>query len=257
LKDAALAPAIMWSDHFQPFFLLLIQDFLEDAQLEVCQANCDDSNRLTGPTRMTGTRQHPWKAAAFPSNNSGFCKLGCQIFYADVPKNTTCKRLCGYFYRYKVTAQYSDLAEEARLECEDGCDIALQVCQAGYFCNTGIMLPCPPGTYREAVKGTSILQLETAKECTACPYGRYSSTQRGKNADDCSKCLIGTYANVTGSILQSDCKRCPAGKNAEEEGMRLCKCITSDSCDLIVEDLEYFANGVDYYRETVPFIGRW
>ncbi|RYY86822.1 hypothetical protein EON63_05110 [archaeon] len=30
--------------------------------------------------------------------------------------------------RYKITADYSDLAEEARLECEDGCDIALQVC---------------------------------------------------------------------------------------------------------------------------------
>eukprot|EP01031_Cornospumella_fuschlensis_P024188 gene24188-29257_t len=212
-------------------------------QLELCQANCQSPDRLTGPTRMTDTRPHPWKVAPFPASTSGFCQLGCQIFYVNVPKNTTCKRLCGYFYRYQITAEYSDLAEEARLECEDGCDIALQVCQAGYYCSTGVMLPCPPGT--------------EAEECTPCPYGRYRSTQKGKSADDCNKCPIGTYANVTGSVQQADCQRCPAGQNAEEEGMRLCKCITEDSCDLQVAGRDYYSNGVDFQRETIPYIGRW
>lgn len=239
------------------FLTVLWRDGFVGAQLEVCQQNCASSDRLTGPTRMTNTHPHPWKQAPFPSKNEGFCKLGCQIFYVETPKSTTCKRLCSYFYRYRITAGYSDLAEEARLECEDGCDIALQVCQAGYYCSEGLMQPCPPGKYREAVKGTSIVELDAAQECTECPYGRYRSTQKGKSADDCTKCPVGTYANVTGSTKQADCKRCPAGQNAEEEGMRLCKCITGDSCGMVVEDREYFSNGIDYYRETVPFVGRW
>jgi hypothetical protein len=46
-------------------------------------------------------------------------------------------RLCNYFYRYRLTNVYNDLAEEAKLECQDGCEIALQICQAGYYCNDG------------------------------------------------------------------------------------------------------------------------
>jgi hypothetical protein len=62
---------------------------------------------------------------------------------------------------------------------ELGCEIALQVCEAGYYCNAGEMLPCPPvshqlsivdyrneeyfklkGKYREAVTDVSILALD-------------------------------------------------------------------------------------------------
>jgi len=250
----------MWAilSAFVLFFSILhIQEWRVSGQLSVCQANCVSSDRLTGSTRMPDTLTHPWKVASFPASNGGFCKLGCQIFYTEVPKNTTCKRLCGYFYRYKITDNYNDLAEEAKLECQNGCDIALQICQAGYYCNTGIMLPCQPGTYREAVTDVSIVALKEAATCTPCPYGRYRSTQKGKSPDDCTKCPIGTYANVTGSITESDCQRCPAGQNAEEPGMRLCKCITEGSCDLTVNGDTFYKNGVDYYRETVPFIGRW
>ena len=67
-------------------------------QLQACQANCVSSNRLTGPTRMTNTLSHPWKVAQFPLKNSRFCKLGCQFFYPNFPRNTTCKRICGYYY---------------------------------------------------------------------------------------------------------------------------------------------------------------
>lgn len=239
---------IMWVENIE---------WRASGQLDLCQTNCQSSDRLTGATRMTDTLTHPWLVAEFPSKTVGFCKLGCQIFYTEVPKNTTCKRLCSYFYRYKVTNNYNDLIEEAKLECQNGCDIALQVCQAGYYCNTGIMLPCPPGTFRESVTDVSIRALKEATACTPCPYGRYRSTQKGKSPDDCEKCPIGTYANVTGSITQSDCQRCPAGQNAEEPGMRLCKCITGNSCDFQIDGEDYFKDKVDYYRETEPFIGRW
>jgi hypothetical protein len=62
----------------------------------------------------------------------------------------------------------------------------------------GIMLPCPVGTYREAVTNVSVIALEQAAQCTDCPYGRYRPLNKGKSADDCSKCPLGTYANVTG-----------------------------------------------------------
>jgi hypothetical protein len=227
------------------------------AQVELCQANCVSSDRLVGPDQPTEPKTHPWASAPFPSSNGGFCKLGCQIFYMEVPKNTTCKRMCGYFYRYEVTVGYSHLIEEARLECENGCDIAVQVCQAGYYCNSGLMLPCEPGTYREAVVNVSNVALEAAGKCTPCPYGRYRSADKGKSANDCSLCPVGTYANVTGSKREADCSRCPAGMNAEEPGMRLCKCITPGSCELELNGETFFKNGEDFYRETVPFVGRW
>jgi hypothetical protein len=119
------------------------------------------------------------------------------------------------------------------------------------------MLPCGPGTYREAVSNVSVSSLEQAKACTPCPYGRYRSLDKGKSADDCSLCPVGTYANVTGSTRESDCQRCPAGMNAEEPGMRLCKCITPESCGMVEDKKVYYKNKIDYYRETVPFIGRW
>jgi len=66
-------------------------------------------------------------------------------------------------------------------------------------------------------------------------------------------------------VLVSDCKRCPAGKTSEEEGMEECKCINADSCNLpIVVQVDqsrtvynYYADGVDFARETLPYIGRW
>lgn len=230
---------------------------LTRSQLTLCQSNCQTADRLTGSTRMPNTLDHPFATARFPSTNSGFCQLGCTIFYNEVPRNTTCKRLCGYFYRIKTTAGYSDLATEALLECQDGCDIGLQVCQAGYYCNHGEMLPCPAGTFREPVANVSIRALNEAKKCTPCPNGRYRSTIRGASADDCSLCPIGYYVNATGSTSVNDCVRAPAGQNAQNTGMRLPNCITPDSCNVTINDIEYFSNGVDYYRETVPYIGRW
>jgi hypothetical protein len=85
----------------------------------------------------------------------------------------------------------------------------------------------------------------------------------GKGPEECSKCPIGKYIDVEGSVDVADCKRCPAGKNAEEAGMPACKCITKDSCDMEVNGITYFNSvqnprgEIDYYREGVPYIGRF
>jgi len=158
---------------------------------------------------MIETKPHPWKLANFPTKQDGFCKLGCQFFFAERPNNVTCKNSCDYQYRTKTSVGYSDIIEEARLECRDGCDIALQVCQAGYSCGSGSMVACPPGTYREGIQNVSILALDTVTECLLCPTGRYRSIDKGKEPLSCSACPIGKYADKLGGITVSDCLRCP------------------------------------------------
>ena len=64
-----------------------------------------------GPTHPPNTRPHPWTIAPFPSTFDGFCKLGCQLFFAEQPTRATCKKSCDYSYRYKTTVQYSDMIE--------------------------------------------------------------------------------------------------------------------------------------------------
>lgn len=230
-------------------------------QVGICADNCGSFDRLTGSFRMTETKPHPWSIAEFPTDKFGFCQMGCQFFFSEFPVIKTCKRMCDFVYRYQTTVQYSDLAEIAIQECRDGCDIAVQVCQPGFYCIGGVMIPCPPGRFRETVKDLSIESLNAATICTECAPGRYRPQTKGKRPEDCAKCPIGKYAGVTGSVLVSDCVRCPAGKTAEIEGMSECKCITPESCDLVIEqqgvDVHFYRDGVDFTRESLPFIGRW
>jgi len=227
----------------------------------LCQANCNSDDRLFGPIKPPDTRTHPWKVAQFPSTTTAFCKLGCQYFFSYYSNNNTCINQCKYQYRYQATTGYSDSAELAKLECLDGCNIALSICQAGYYCVNGNMTVCPAGKYRESVSDLSLITLEKVHTCINCPYGRYRALDKGRSANDCSKCPVGKYANVTGSVKESDCQRCPAGKFADEEGSRYCKCITTESCDMVVDiggkEETFYKDGVDYYRESVPYIGRW
>ncbi len=128
-------------DHLPPLLavvLLLLVAVAVYGSLEICQANCISADRLVGPTKMRQTRDYPYDVAAFPSSSSAFCKLGCQMFFSEVPNNFTCKNSCEYAYRYQITTGYSDVANEAILECKDGCDIALLVCQQGFYCTSGL-----------------------------------------------------------------------------------------------------------------------
>lgn len=243
------------------FILILLYHYIIDVSSTAlrCQSNCEGTTNITrwvGPTKPANTRQHPWIPAEFPTKFSGFCKLGCQLFFSEDPYNVTCKRSCDYSYRYEVTVQYSDYIEISRLECRDGCDIGLLVCQTGYYCTGGKMLPCPPGRFRESDMGA-----DEVRSCIDCPIGRYRERDKGTSADTCELCPIGKYNDLTGADSINFCKRCPAGMTAEERGMGQCKCITPDSCDLTVNvngnDTTYYSNNIDYFRETVPYIGRW
>ena len=200
-------------------------------QVTVCQANCESDRRIAGPTKMANTLPHPYKVDRFPTPRSEFCKMGCSMLYSDAPKNSTCIKLCNHMYRYNATIGYIDTMEQARLSCIDGCTIGLKVCEPGYFCYEGDMLPCGAGSYREPILDVSILELERTQECMLCPVGRYRRSNKGKSPDDCSKCPVGTYIDIEGSRSKADCKRCPAGKNAEENGMANCKCTTENRAD--------------------------
>lgn len=230
--------------------------------VELCQSNCNSTtSRLVGPTQPTDTRPHPWITANLPLKGGEFCKLGCQLFFTELPYTVSCKANCEWFYRFDATDGYSNLAEKAKLECFDGCEIAYEVCQAGYYCTNQKLIPCAPGRYRGAVANITKAALSAVHTCLRCPYGTYRSSVLGTQSSDCTKCPVGTYLNATGSTAQTDCVRCPAGKWSDVEGMRFCKCIDAASCNLPItvgsDTTDYFNDGVDFYRETIPFQGRW
>ena len=113
----------------------------------------------------------------------------------------------------------ADLADTARLECRDGCAIALARCQPGYKCTQtqmymeggvekyteGYMNICPPGTYRD-------VSYDQVEECFDCPQGRYREDEKGRYMESCSQCPVGKYVNDTGSESILKCLRCPAGR---------------------------------------------
>ena len=122
------------------------------------------------------------------------------------------------------------------------------------------MTECPLGTYRPAPSNLTEITPSYAEECLPCPYGTYRDRTKGKTVADCALCPSGKYLNATGSTTEAACLKCPAGQYSLTPGQRFCECITPDSCDLTVriglEDANFYKYGVDYFRETIPFIGR-
>ena len=49
---------------------------------------------------------------------------------------------CEKYYpnSYQLSVGYSDIIEESLSNCRDGCDIALQTCQAGFYCENETMV---------------------------------------------------------------------------------------------------------------------
>lgn len=218
-----------------------------------CIAECASANRTH--TEPLNRRGHPYAVAQFPTAQSGFCALGCRLLYVRNATLVGCRAQCSATYLYNVTVGYSDMAEVAKSECFDGCAVALRQCQAGYYCSSEAMLPCPPGTYREdssnstvSDSGSGSNSSTSSSACVSCPAGRFRASTKGRDLDSCEKCPAGRFGSQPGAVLQSDCARCPAGRFAPEEGMEECKCITTDSCDSAL------ANS---FQDTVPFEGRW
>jgi hypothetical protein len=177
-----------------------------------------------------------------------------------------CTKKCDDYYEYNITVGYNDLVEVARLECRDGCQMGLMRCQPGYKCSQvmvtknqgdgggsgdinsfdgGIMAHCPAGTYRDVA-------YNAVEECIPCPPGRFREGIKGRSLEGCNKCPSRTYNHKYGSSTIKDCLRCPAGTFTNEQGSAQCKCITPASCK------SEFASPADAEkRDTVPFIGRW
>lgn len=219
-----------------------------------------------------------------PSPFSEFCNVGCRFFHTSEAEPTLlsdCVDSCDVHYFYKVSVGYSDPMEVARLECRDGCQYALQRCEAGHYCtqvrvisaNTtraysadstkvkqdndndndngltyagGVMRQCPAGTYRD-------VSFEAVESCIPCPRGRFRDRTRGINLDSCNKCPVGTYTETVGSSSKELCLRCPAGTFTTEPGSAECKCITPGAC--AAHQLPSPADAEK--RDTVPYVGRW
>jgi len=241
MKDLASTLMMQTIIAFLTLMLLLFIHPIVEATEEQCKIDCvAGDKRPIGPTKPD-TREYPYFKAPKINPHMEFCKAGCTYFFATSPTNVTCKARCDYTYRYNGSVSYSDWSEVARLECHDGCDIALYRCQPGYYCNNGEMIECPPGTYRD-------VQYNYTNSCTPCPRGRYREIPKGRYLDSCTKCRINTYLNFTGSFNQADCLRCPDGTYTLEEGQGTCKCITKYSCQNATQEMQ---------RDSMPFIGRW
>ncbi|CAM9966952.1 unnamed protein product [Ectocarpus sp. 12 AP-2014] len=201
-----------------------------------------DTQRLVGPTEPASevNATYPYARAPLPLPFHSFCQLGCSYFFTGSPQNTSCSGLCDNFYARNASVGINDYAEKARLECRDGCNIAVLRCQPGYACADGVMSECSPGTYRN----TSYDMINT---CTQCPKGTYRAKGKGSGVDDCALCPVNTYQNTTGATAETDCIRCPDGFYAEEEGTAECSCVTEDSC------LPEWQN---FQRDSMPHIGR-
>ena len=207
------------------------------------------------------TRPYPFHAAADDDDDErdypSFCRLGCNYFFvpessdgpedeppsrSDGSKSTLnlCLERCEDEFEYTSTAPpYNDLVAIARLECRDGCLLALERCQPGYYCKQvsfrdgdgtysggtysgGEMTPCPPGTYRDVDYGA-------VEACVPCPPNHFREDVKGRSASSCTPCPAGTSAVGPGSESVADCVRCPAGTFASQPAS-YCSCITPDAC---------------------------
>ncbi|GMH90969.1 hypothetical protein TrVE_jg13148 [Triparma verrucosa] len=204
-----------------------------------------------------------------PNPFAEFCMTGCTFFFsleATTSKPaylSECMAQCDYTYRSAehITIRYSDLAEAARLECRDGCQIALARCQPGYRCtqvemtmsggieswSDGLMSICPPGTYRD-------VDYDNVEQCVDCPQGRYREDEKGRYMESCAQCPIGRYVNVTGSSSILKCNRCPAGRFGKFPGLALCACINDKAC---LDPPEFVSPADAEKRQMFPFEGRW
>ena len=275
-------------------FMASCQLFDVSGTEDMCHVDCRSPDRPyhtrpwhpTDPLRnqLHLTRPYPYHIAADDESKysfSTFCELGCTYFFTTTSgsdekvgeKSTTldwCLERCDSHYGYdSSTPPYNDLAETSRLECRDGCLMALKRCQPGYYCSQvffvdgdrattcdgnssgnvarregGGMIPCPAGAYRD-------VDYDAVSECVPCPPNHYREDVGGRSPDGCSPCPAGTSAPRPGSAFMTDCVRCPAGTFSTKASP--CVCITPRAC---AEDQPPSPADAGK-RDTVPYIGRW
>jgi len=236
---------------------------LEKSQRAYSNADYDEAYTGDGqPTSSPTTSQPTFKPTHEPTVED---IVPTPMPTSALEKNTLrlCLERCDHTYQYDITVGYSDVAEVARLECWDGCQIANLRCQPGYYCYLGMMRACPVGTYRHN-------DISHVEDCFPCPKGRYRDREGGRSDMDCDFCPVGKYINDVGSNSVSDCNRCPAGRFGVEPGVAECECISKDSCFsrdspdgvATLTEAEYdvrkeYHEDLRELRDTVPFIGRF
>ena len=118
------------------------------------------------------------------------------------------------------------------------------ICEAGYFCEGGVKIACPPGVYGES------LGLST-EACTApCPIGHYCPTQSHNGT--LHRCPSGRYGSVEGlynRVCENNCAAgyyCPEGstspteKECGEYVLQLDPTLTVDALELRTLSNAYF-----------------
>jgi hypothetical protein len=265
-------------ENVRPLILNKIDSGIYRDLVSEYESQIDQSlNRSFSLTDNTTTTQSSFEvinelSVENPNPYTAFCEIGCSLFYSFPNKDSVhlvqCTDRCDELYRYNISVGYNDLAEVARLECRDGCQMALKRCQPGYYCSQvkvidgtekngtvsknktvlydgGSMSHCAAGTYRD-------VDYHSVEECVPCPPGRFREDIKGHNLESCSKCPAGTYNGHNGSASILDCLRCPAGTFTNQPGSEFCLCITPAACE---SGLPSPADAEK--RSTVPYIGRW
>ena len=165
------------------------------------------------------------------------CRDGCQIGLMRCQPGYFCSQV--ELKERAAAAAAAAAVEKIEVEGEGA--------EEGSATNTkfhgGIMAHCPAGTYRDAA-------YDAVEECIPCPPGRFREDIKGRSLESCSKCPERTYNSKSGSSTLKDCLRCPAGTFTNEPGSAKCICITPAACEN-----EFPSPGDAEKRDTYPYIG--
>ena len=253
-----------FSSHVRPTLLNKIDNIMYNELISDYKPYTNQNLNRTFTLNEKGYEVKDAFSVEHPNPYAEFCELGCSIFFSLPTEKrvelSDCTNQCDETYKYNISVGYNDLAEIARLECRDGCQMALKRCQPGYFCTQvnvtkeedglkydgGFMEHCSVGTYRD-------IDYSSVEECVPCPPGRFREAIKGRNLESCTKCPPRTYNALNGSASILDCLRCPAGTFTNEPGSAFCLCITPAACE--EDQLPSPADAEK--RNTVPYIGRW
>lgn len=186
-----------------------------------------------------------------PNPYVDFCLLGCTFFFSDDFERTTtnttnilwkeeeeedsvslemCVDKCDLMYRYDFTVGYNDLLETARLECRDGCHIALKRCQPGYYCEQ-INIIENNVSLESSIAGrnnhTNSSTNETASDGNDKDQNNIShATLKNKTFTGgfMKPCPPGTYRDISYDAV-TKCLKCPPGRFREaSKGKNLESC---------------------------------
>ena len=156
---------------------------------------------------MRSTYQDEWAASSCKSCPAGkFCLLG-----SIEPLVCAAGFVGGVTIAQQSFASCAGRCPAGKL-CPTSPSLKPLDCPRGSYCPEGsiVGVPCPAGTYGDAIN------LQSTDQCTACPQGH--ECPLGSAVP--SQCTPGSYAPTLGSL---QCLSCPAGYVAEAKASTMCK----------------------------------